>query len=652
MAVNLSPAGGVAAQFFTNTGAVLTGGKLYTYAAGTTTPAATYTSSSGGTAQPNPIVLDAAGRVPGGEIWLTNTVPYKFTLKDSNDVLIATYDNIFGINDTTASNAQLVAFEATLAGSTGSSLVGYLPDGSDAVATTVQSKLREWVSVNDFGAVGDYNATTNTGTDCTVAFQNALDYINNMVVVDAYSLKGELYLPEGKYLVSSTLSVYGHTTITGPGTIIYSGSGVCLDLSPSGISQVQIHINQIGLMCTSATATVAIYSLNNLRQTIQAVVIAGDPRTEYGDARWTTAAIQLDSSSGLNTFQINIWDCVIERIAGDSILMTGEGGQNSVHIMGCSIEASDGYGIRGISASNGAGCGHLTVDGCTLEGFYDSPAIWLPVVVEARITNNHFEYAAPPAFPMIKFGGGGFPGDIANAVLLSQNSFSGTSTGAVIEIKNFINSTIENNIFGVAQTYVINVTNNMANCRVANNSLVGNTEVFSTTSYDYINSIDLQTNEKLTYRANPLYSSFVQKSNAAFSGVQSVKPGDVGSNYYYNAYSGTDFGLFAVGDAIFNSAPTLGGYAGWICTYAGYAHVYLTGTLTSGSNQITGVSGGLFDWAIGAKICTNTDALGVPAGTTITNISGTTITISTNATASGSVSLYGARFNSFGLIAA
>ena len=38
MAVFLSPVGGVAAQFFTNTGAVLTGGKLYTYAAGTTTP--------------------------------------------------------------------------------------------------------------------------------------------------------------------------------------------------------------------------------------------------------------------------------------------------------------------------------------------------------------------------------------------------------------------------------------------------------------------------------------------------------------------------------------------------------------------------------------------------------------------------------------
>jgi hypothetical protein len=94
--VFLSPVGGAAAQFFTNSGVPLTGGKLYTYAAGTTTPQVTYTSSSGVTAHTNPIILDSAGRVPGGEIWLS-APPYKFVLNTSTDVLIATYDNISGI---------------------------------------------------------------------------------------------------------------------------------------------------------------------------------------------------------------------------------------------------------------------------------------------------------------------------------------------------------------------------------------------------------------------------------------------------------------------------------------------------------------------------------------------------------------------------
>jgi hypothetical protein len=137
MAVNLSPVGGVAAQFFTNTGAVLTGGKLYTYLAGTTTPATTYTTSAGNVARTNPIVLDAAGRVPGGgEIWLNASVVYKFVLTDSNDVLIGTYDNI---------SASV---------STDASLVTYNPAGTGAVPTTVQARLRQIVNVVDFGNVG------------------------------------------------------------------------------------------------------------------------------------------------------------------------------------------------------------------------------------------------------------------------------------------------------------------------------------------------------------------------------------------------------------------------------------------------------------------------------------------------------------------
>ena len=95
MAVFLSPIGGAGWQFFDNNGNVLTGGKLYTYAAGTTTPLASYTTSAGNTAHTNPIILDAAGRVPGGEIWLSSA-RYKFALYTSVNVLIATYDNIAG----------------------------------------------------------------------------------------------------------------------------------------------------------------------------------------------------------------------------------------------------------------------------------------------------------------------------------------------------------------------------------------------------------------------------------------------------------------------------------------------------------------------------------------------------------------------------
>ena len=96
MAVYLSPIGGAGAQFFDNDGNVLAGGKIYTYIAGTSTPKTTYTTSAGNIAHANPIILDSAGRVPTGEIWLTGGL-YKFVINTSTDTLIATYDNISGI---------------------------------------------------------------------------------------------------------------------------------------------------------------------------------------------------------------------------------------------------------------------------------------------------------------------------------------------------------------------------------------------------------------------------------------------------------------------------------------------------------------------------------------------------------------------------
>lgn len=111
MSVNLSPVGGAAAQFFDNSGNILTGGKLLTYLAGTTTPAVTYTTSAGNVPWSNPIVLNASGRVSGsGEIWLTDGVQYKFVLTDSNDVLIGTYDNISGVNSVTFPFTNVINF--------------------------------------------------------------------------------------------------------------------------------------------------------------------------------------------------------------------------------------------------------------------------------------------------------------------------------------------------------------------------------------------------------------------------------------------------------------------------------------------------------------------------------------------------------------
>jgi len=77
-------------QFFKADGTPLVGGRLHTYIAGTTTDQATYTDSSGGTPNQNPVILDSRGEA---NIWLGGST-YKFMLADANDVEIWTVDNI------------------------------------------------------------------------------------------------------------------------------------------------------------------------------------------------------------------------------------------------------------------------------------------------------------------------------------------------------------------------------------------------------------------------------------------------------------------------------------------------------------------------------------------------------------------------------
>lgn len=77
----------------TDTGGICAGCKLYSYAAGTTTPQSVYTDAALATPHANPVVLDSAGRAT---IFLDPALSYKFTLTTSADVTIWTKDNVTG----------------------------------------------------------------------------------------------------------------------------------------------------------------------------------------------------------------------------------------------------------------------------------------------------------------------------------------------------------------------------------------------------------------------------------------------------------------------------------------------------------------------------------------------------------------------------
>lgn len=224
MTVNISILAGAGWQFFSNNGVTLSGGKIYTYLAGTTTPATTYTTLSGNVAQSNPIILNSAGRLDQ-ELWLDTALNYKFLLKDSTDVLIGTYDNLYGV----ASAETLANFLAQISNTSniaqGDALVGFKQANSTGVYTgavgkTVHDKLQDIVSVYDFGATG-------TGTtDDTVAIQAALN-----------SGAQQIYFPSGTFLVSSQ-----GTYVTGDGYCLTVPSNVTIQGAGIG-AQILLHPN-------------------------------------------------------------------------------------------------------------------------------------------------------------------------------------------------------------------------------------------------------------------------------------------------------------------------------------------------------------------------------------------------------------------------
>lgn len=260
MTVHLSALAGAGWQFLDNNGVILSGGLLYIYLAGTTTPATTYTSISGVTPHANPIVLDSAGRV-ASEIWITEGTSCKFTLRTSTGVEIWTKDNIEGINDvsaaTAAATAALDAFEASLAAPSGSSLVGFTQTGATAVARTVQARLRDTVSAKDFGATG------NGSTDDTAALQAAIDY--------AIANGRDLYIPDGTYIVDQ---------------LVYDSTAYALMPSIYGSGRNQTIIKKKAGSTVGALLTIGAFAATNFiaNVTIEGITFDGlnSSTTTYG----------------------------------------------------------------------------------------------------------------------------------------------------------------------------------------------------------------------------------------------------------------------------------------------------------------------------------------------------------------------------------
>jgi len=178
MAYNLSAFAGAGAQFFDSNGTPLAGGLLYVYTAGTTTPATSWTTSSGTSANTNPIVMNAAGRTPF-EIWLNSGVTYKFALYTSTNVLIGTYDNIPAIDDPTVFNNLItVTGTNTLIGTSVPPYTSYVAGMTLSFIPVATNTGAVTIDVDGLGAKNIFvgNASALTGSELVAGRIANLEY--------------------------------------------------------------------------------------------------------------------------------------------------------------------------------------------------------------------------------------------------------------------------------------------------------------------------------------------------------------------------------------------------------------------------------------------------------------------------------------------
>jgi parallel beta-helix repeat protein len=177
-------------QLFSAQGKPLAGGLVYTYAAGTSTPLATYTDSTGTTPNTNPVVLDSGGFA---SIWL-GTGSYKVVAQNYAGVQQWTVDNV--------TNNGL-ALSGSLNGANGAALVKYTPGGAGAVSQTIAAKFAQTVNVLDYGAKCDGS------TDDTAAIQAAINATSG-------SAAGVVVFPSttSYCLITAGLQVFTRTGLT------------------------------------------------------------------------------------------------------------------------------------------------------------------------------------------------------------------------------------------------------------------------------------------------------------------------------------------------------------------------------------------------------------------------------------------------------
>jgi hypothetical protein len=235
------------AQFFDANGSPLVGGKVYTYAAGTTTPLETYTSESAVTPNTNPVILDSRGEC---NLWFSPASSYKVVLESATDTLQWTVDNISTYGTLASQNSNNVAITGgTITGVT--LTVNVIGDVSGNAGTVTNGVYLDAVqTVTNKTLTGMASASTvkdSLGTDYTIGFRSVPQSLNTTAAASDI----------GKHLyVSATTTVPSGVFVAGNEFLVVNSSASTVTLTQGAGTTLRL-----GGTATTGTRTIAAYGV-------------------------------------------------------------------------------------------------------------------------------------------------------------------------------------------------------------------------------------------------------------------------------------------------------------------------------------------------------------------------------------------------------
>ena len=360
MAYSLSP--WLKPRFFiTGTNRPLAGGLMYTYKAGTTDNATTY-SDDAGTTNTNPIVLNSDGEC---DLYLDDSVSYRIILKNAAGVTQFDKDRIASLGSTQVQSFNSIAALRLRSGTTAANAaktLGYYAAGdgggnsfywdstsvsTDNGGTIIQpasvSGAGRWLAVDTSSvSVLQFGADSNGSTEATASFTAALAASNNIIVPSGtYKIKSVSVAANKNIITIGAVTIQQLSgVVTDERTFVITGSNVSIgDMTITGNITTDTGEQRHGIFCqaNSTTGNISNVKIGN----ITGVNIRGDV-VYVGQGAGASTAILKNVNIG-HVIVSNVYRNGVSIVSGDNIKVESVTG-SAVGFCHLDIESNSGSG--------------------------------------------------------------------------------------------------------------------------------------------------------------------------------------------------------------------------------------------------------------------------------------------------------------------